>query len=165
VPGQDLNEQLVKYLEDVHSAEQHAITQLEDGANSADDESLASVLRDHLIETQEHARLIAERLDAYDSSASTMKDAAQKGVAKATGMVAKSAPDTSGKVAIQAFAFEHLEIASYRMLRRVAERAGDEQTVAVADQILAQEKAAAEKLSGLLEQVADRDLERQGVAA
>lgn len=165
MPGEDLNEQLVKYLEDIHSTEQSGITQLRDGANSADDESLASAFRDHLIETQEHERLIAERLAAYDSSASTMKDAAQKGAAKVTGMVAKSAPDTSGKLAIQAFSFEHLEIASYRMLRRVADRAGDQQTVAVADRILAQEEAAAEKLSGLLEQVAERDLERQGVAA
>jgi ferritin-like metal-binding protein YciE len=155
----------VKYLEDIHSTEQNAITQLQDGANAADDEALAAAFRDHLIETQEHEQLIAERLSAHDASASTLKDTAQKGLAKVTGMAAKSAPDTSGKLAIQAYAFEHLEIASYRMLREVAQRAHDEQTVAVADRILGQEQAAAEKLSGLLEQVADRDLERQGVAA
>jgi ferritin-like metal-binding protein YciE len=161
----DLQQQLVKYLEDVHSTEQNAISQLRDGADSADDQELASVFREHLAETEEHERMIGQRLDAYGASPSSLKDTAQKGAAKLTGMVVKSAPDTSGKLAIQAYSFEHLEIASYRMLREVAHRAGDEQTVAVAERILAQEQAAAKKISGLLEQVAENDLERQGVAA
>jgi ferritin-like metal-binding protein YciE len=81
------------------------------------------------------------------------------------GMAAKAAPDTTGKLAIQAFAFEQLEIASYRMLSVVARRAGDDQTLQVAQRILAQEQAAAEKIGGLLEQVAEYDLHELGVAA
>ena len=49
-------------LEDIHSTEQNAITQLTDGANAADDEVLAAAFNDHLIDTQEHERLIADRL-------------------------------------------------------------------------------------------------------
>jgi ferritin-like metal-binding protein YciE len=165
MPAENLEQQLVKYLEDVHSTEENAIAQLRAGAESADDEALAAALREHLAETEEHERLVSERLDAYGASSSTLKDTAQKGAAKMTGMMAKAAPDTSGKLAIQAFSFEHLEIASYRMLREVARRAGDEQTVNVAERILAQEEAAAQKLGSLLEAVAERDLERQGVAA
>ena len=99
--------------------------------------------------------------------ASTMAacGAAQKGVAAVTGAVANAAPDTAGKMAIQAYAFEHLEIASYRMLRQVAERAGDHETVLAADRILGQEHAAAERLSDLLERVADHDLQQMGLAA
>jgi ferritin-like metal-binding protein YciE len=51
------------------------------------------------------------------------------------------------------------------MLREVARRAGDEQTVAVTERILTEEQEAAKKIGGLLEQVAERDLDRQGVAA
>ena len=51
------------------------------------------------------------------------------------------------------------------MLREVAHRAGDEETVAVAERILTQEQAAAKTIGGLLEQVAEHDLKRQGVAA
>jgi ferritin-like metal-binding protein YciE len=162
---EDLQQQLVKYLEDVHSTEQNAISQLRDGADSTDDRELASALRQHLAETEEHERLISERLEAYGASPSSLKDTAQKGVAKLTGMLANAAPDTSGKLAIQAYSFEHLEIASYRMLRQVARRAGDEQTVAVAERILIQEEAAAERIGGLLEQIAEHDLEGQGLAA
>jgi ferritin-like metal-binding protein YciE len=165
MPAEDLQQQLVTYLEDVHSTEQNAISQLRDGAESAEDQELASVLRQHLTETEEHERLIAERLHAHDASPSSMKDVAQKGAAKLTGMVSKAAPDTSGKLAIQAYAFEHLEIASYRMLREVAHRAGDEQTVAVAERILTEEQDAARKVGALLEQVAEHDLDRQGARA
>ena len=165
MPADDLQQQLVKYLEDVHSTEQNAISQLRDGADSAEDQELASAFRQHLAETEEHERLISERLEAYGASPSSLKDTAQKGAAKVTGMLAKAAPDTSGKLAIQAYAFEHLEIASYRMLREVAHRAGDTQTVAVAERILTQEQAAAKHIGGLLEQVAEHDLERQGLAA
>ena len=165
MPADDLQQQLVKYLEDVHSTEQNAISQLRDGADSAEDQELASAFRQHLAESEEHERLISERLEAYGASPSSLKDSAQKGAAKLTGVLAKAAPDTSGKLAIQAYSFEHLEIASYRMLREVAHRAGDEQTVAVAERILTEEQAAAKKISGLLEQVAEHDLERQGVAA
>ncbi|HEV2771015.1 MAG TPA: DUF892 family protein [Solirubrobacteraceae bacterium] len=158
-----LQEQLVKYLTDVHSTEQNALEQLRTGAESVEDPQLASVLREHLAETEEQERLVRERLEAYAASPSKVKDLAQKGGAMATGALAKSAPDTTGKIAIQAYAFEHLEIASYRMLRTVAQRAGDQETVLMAERILDQERAAAEKLDGLIEQVALTGVPQEGV--
>jgi len=156
-----LQEQLVKYLTDVHSTEQNALEQLRTGAESVEDPQLAGVLREHLAETEEQERLLRERLEAYAATPSKIKDLAQKGGAMASGALAKSAPDTTGKVAIQAYAFEHLEIASYRMLRTVAERAGDQETVQMAERILDQERAAAEKLDGLIEQAAVSGLPQQ----
>lgn len=161
----NIDQQLVKYLTDVHSTEVNALAQLKTGAETAGEPQLAAAFREHLAETEEQERLIGERLSAHDASPSTLKDLVQKGGAMATGAVAKSAPDTTGKLAIQAYAFEHLEIASYRMLRVVARQAGDEETVHVAEQILLQEEAAAQKLEDLLEQVAIYDLEQMGVAA
>jgi ferritin-like metal-binding protein YciE len=58
-----------------------------------------------------------------------------------------------------------MEIASYRMLSVVAERAGDLQTLEVAQRILAQEQEAASKLEELLAPVAEYDLREMGVAA
>lgn len=164
MPATDIKEQLVKYLEDIHSTEENAISQLRAGT-SVEDASLAAAFREHLAETEEHERLIRARLEAYDASPSTIKDVAQRGTALAGGLLAKAAPDTSGKMAIQAYALEHLEIASYRMLREVAQRAGDRETVGVAERILSEEQGAAKKIASLLEDVAEHDLERQGVAA
>ena len=105
-----------------------------------------------------HEALIATRLEAVGASSSRLKDFAQRGAAFLGGAIAKAAPDTTGKLAIQAYAFEHLEIASYRMLRVAAQAAGDQETAHVAEQILGQEEEAASKLDGLIEQVARYDL-------
>ena len=165
MPAGSLNEQLVTYLADVHSTEENALKQLETGASAVGLPQLAQALREHLEETREHERLIAQRLEAHGAGPSKLKDLAQKGGAMAAGALAKSAPDTTGKIAIQAFAFEHLEIASYRLLRTVAERAGDQETARVADRIIAEEQAAADKLDALLEQAAEHDIAQQEQAA
>ena len=155
MPADTLQDQIVKYLTDVHSLEANAITQLRSGADAVGDfPELAGVLREHLTETEEQEKLVSARLEALGASTSTVKDLAQKGWAAVTGMAANAAPDTTGKIAITAYMFEHLEIASYRSLRAVADREGDTETVALADRILAQEQAAADKVSGLLEQAA-----------
>jgi ferritin-like metal-binding protein YciE len=164
MPEDSLQDQLIKYLTDVHSTEQNAISTLRTGADSVDDPELAAVFRQHLTETEEHARLVKQRLEALGAAPSTIKDVAQRGMAAVTGAVANAAPDTAGKMAIQAYAFEHLEIASYRMLRQVAERADDQETMQIADQILVQEHDAADK-PDLLERVADHDLIQMGLAA
>jgi ferritin-like metal-binding protein YciE len=165
MPAQSIDEQLVKYLTDLHSTEVNALAQLKTGVEQAGEPQLAAAFREHLTETEEQERLIGERLSAHDAGPSTLKDLAQKGGAMATGAIAKAAPDTTGKLAIEAYAFEHLEIASYRMLLVVARQAADHETVAVAERILAQEEAAAKKLDGLLDQVAAYDLEQLGIAA
>ena len=56
------------------------------------------------------------------------------------GALTQVAPDAPVRLAMTAFAFEHLEIATYRMLARLAQRAGDAETVAVAERILEQER-------------------------
>jgi ferritin-like metal-binding protein YciE len=73
-------------------------------------------------------------------------------------------PDTPGKLAAFAFAFEHLEIGGYEQLRRVAERAGDAAAVSSVDTILGQERAAAALLRSAFDQAVDASLEAQGVA-
>jgi ferritin-like metal-binding protein YciE len=150
----DIQEQIVKYLTDMHSTEENAITQLKAGSEAVSDPRLATVLREHLQETQEHERLVRERLEQLDASPSKLKDVAQKGAASLLGGIAGGAPDTTGKVAIQAFATEALEIAAYRSLRTVARRANDETTAALAERILREEEAASAKLDGLLEEAA-----------
>jgi ferritin-like metal-binding protein YciE len=154
MPADTLQGQVVKYLTDVHGAEENAIAMLRTGADTVDDHRITAVLREHLAETEEHERLVRARLEGLGESPSKLKDLAAKGGALLSGMTAKGAPDSTGKVVIQAFAFEHLEIASYRMLRTVAVNAGDTETAALAERILGEEQAAASKLDALIEEAA-----------
>ena len=148
-------EQLVKYLTDAHAMEEQSVQLLEKGSSIAGDEEIARVYRAHLMQSQEHREHILKRLEAHGERPSRAKDTAMKVAALGTGGAALAAPDTPVKLSAAAYAFENLEIASYRLLRGLAERAGDTETVSVVDRILEQEEAAAELVAGTF----DRALE------
>ena len=78
------------------------------------------------------------------------------------GMFFGAQPDTPGKLAAFAFAFEHLEIGGYELLKRVAERAGDGETVRVVEQILAEERATADRVQAAFDSAAEASLEAVG---
>jgi UDP-glucose 4-epimerase len=142
----DHGEQLVKYLADVHSIELQALTQLRAAPEIAGDERLAEAFEQHLVETEDQERRVRERLQALGGEPSKLKDAA--GVGGGWGMVAFAAaqPDTPGKLTMHAYSYEHMELAAYELLRRLAERAGDEQTARMAAAIAAEEGRMAERL-------------------
>ena len=142
-----LEEQLVKYLADAHSIEEQALPQLRAAPRIAGDESLADAFREHERETEEQRRLVRERLEAHGGSPTKLKDTIMKVGGAGFVLFAKSQPDTPGKLTAHAYSFEHLELASYELLLRVAERAGDVDTAEVARRIRDQEAAMAERLA------------------
>ena len=81
--------------------------------------------RQHLAQSKEHQQLIDTRLQSYGARPSRLKDAALRLGALNWGMFFAAQPDTPAKLAGFAFAVEHLEIAGYELLKRVAVRAGD----------------------------------------
>jgi ferritin-like metal-binding protein YciE len=161
----DLQTQLDKYLADAHAIEAQALELLEKGPQLAGTGELATAFDDHRLETQEHQRLVEARLQSRGDAPSTIKDAALRLGALNWGGFFQAQPDTPAKLAAFAFAFEHLEIGSYEMLRRVAARAGDEETARIADGILDQENAAAERIQAQFPVALDASLHDQGVAA
>ena len=162
-------EQLTKYLTDVHSIEEQALQQLGTAPEIAADEELSRVFREHLTETQDQKRRVRERLQARGAEPSKAKDVL--GRAGGIGMLlfARSQPDTPGKLTAHAFSYEHMELAAYDLLALVADRVGDGETAAVARSIREQEAAMAERLAAnfdravdaSLRQVAAGDLEEQ----
>jgi ferritin-like metal-binding protein YciE len=154
----DLRDQVRKYLEDAHAIEAQAIQLLSKGPELAGTSQLASVYEEHLAQSREHQQLIDNRLQSYGARPSRIKDAALRLGALNWGMFFGAQPDTSAKLAAFSYAFEHLEIGSYELLRRVAVRADDAQTQATADTILAEERAAADKIYGAFENALDASL-------
>jgi ferritin-like metal-binding protein YciE len=147
-PRDDLDTLLRKYLSDAHAIEQQAISLLERAPKLVEDPQLESIFADHLAETRDHAELIQERLHALGDDPSSLKDAAMRLGALNWGLFFQGHPDTPGKLTAFAYAFEHLEIGGYEQLKRVADRAGDQQTAKLVEHILEQERAAALKLAG-----------------
>jgi UDP-glucose 4-epimerase len=142
----DRDEQLVKYLADLHSIELQALAQLRAAPKIAGEERLCQAFEQHLIETEDQERRVRERLEELGGKPSKVKDAAGK--AGGWGMVAFAAsqPDTPGKLVMHAYSYEHMELAAYELLKRLAERAGDEETARMAAAIAEEEGRMAERL-------------------
>jgi ferritin-like metal-binding protein YciE len=161
----DLGDQLDKYLADAHAIEAQAIQLLGKAPDLAGSAELAAAYSEHLEETEGHKALVEQRLEARGATPSKLKDAALRVGALNWGGFFAAQPDTPAKLCAFAYAFEHLEIGGYELLRRVANRAGDDETAQVAERILAEERAAALKLKGLLPQALDTSLRDQRLPA
>src|SRR5919112_2428102 len=161
MPADDIQEQLNKSLADCHAIEVQALVQMKAAPRLAGTDELAAMYEEHERETEEHKRLVEERLEARGASTNKLKDI----VGGATGVpfviFAKSQPDTPGKLASHALSYEHMEHAAYELLERVARRAGDEETARVARQIADQELAMAERIESHFDETVAASLRDQ----
>src|SRR3954453_12753333 len=153
--AEDIDEEVVKYLRDAHALEAQALQMLEAGPKIAEYDALARVFERHLEQTREHQRLVAERLEELASGPGRAHAAAMRTSAMNLGGFFKAQPDTPIKLAGFAFAFEALEAGAYELLARPPRRAGDEQTVALAERILGDEHAAGEQIAGTWDAAVD----------
>jgi ferritin-like metal-binding protein YciE len=142
----DLTKELVDALADAHAMEKQSLTTLEAAVKVAGDPQLEALYKGHIAETHRHLELIEARLEAYDSSRSLLKDLGGRVSALALGAGVVAQKNTPAKLVAVAYGYENFEVASYEMLRRIAERAGDGETVEAVDRILVNEKQAVEKL-------------------
>jgi ferritin-like metal-binding protein YciE len=162
VPRDDVSEQLTKYLADAHALEVQAEQLLARGPRIAGEPGLEQVYAEHLEETRNHKRRVDERLDALGGDTSGLKDIAMRAGALNWGAFFQAQPDTPGKLAAFTYAFEHLEMAGYEQLARVAERAGDAATADLARSILVEERAAAARVAARFDQAAAASLQAVG---
>lgn len=157
-----LDEQLIKYLTDVHSIEEQALAQLRLAPRVAGDAELRRMFADHLSETEGQEHLVREQLERRRAAPSTVKDVA--GRVGGWGMIlfARVNPDTPGKLAMHAHSYEHMELAAYELLRRIAERAGDSAVAEMADRIGAQERTMADRLASCWDRAVEASLREKG---
>jgi ferritin-like metal-binding protein YciE len=153
-----LDEQLVKYLADAHSIEEQALQQLRAAPDAACDSELAEIFRQHLAETEGHEQAIRERLEAHGERSSTLKDLLMRVGGAGFLLFARAQPDTPGKLVAHAYSYEHLELASYELLIRVAERAADRETVEVAQRIRDEERAMSDRLAACFDRAVEASL-------
>jgi ferritin-like metal-binding protein YciE len=162
---EDPGARLVTYLDDAHALEQQAVTLLERAIKLGGDAQLEDAYRSHLDETHDHLAVVEELLARRDGGPSRLKDTALRIGARNLGAFFRAQADTPGKLAAFAYAFEHLEIGGYEQLRHVAAAAGDVETAAAVERILADEQAAAETLLALFDVAVHASLDAVGVYA
>lgn len=138
---------LMAHLGDVHALELQSAQVLRTAAEAVcEDEQVRAPYCEHLEQTERHEQVIADRLDAREAKPSAVKDLHFSAAKSGLHDLAADPPDAQVKIAMNVFCLEHLEIAAYEVLSRLAERAGDEETAEAAQKIAEEERQAAQKV-------------------
>ena len=154
----DIQDKLVRYVRDAHAMEQNVMGMLDSMISTTEDPQIKQDLQHHKQETQAQIDRLASRLEVLGEDTSTIKDvgAVMSALVKGVGDVVRT--DKPGQNARDGFVTEHLEIASYELLERLAQRAGDEETAEVARQNREEEEVMAAKIAGTWDKVIDLTL-------
>jgi ferritin-like metal-binding protein YciE len=162
-----LRRKLVDYVQNVHAMEQNVLLMLDSMILTTRDAETAGMLRQHKEETRLQERRLNERLKALRglNLSSTGKDLSAILAAQIKGVADLWRADKPLRNARDAFVTEHLEIAAYELLERLAERAGDPETAEVARTNRAEEEAMAQRIASNWDRFLDLTLEEEGVRA
>jgi ferritin-like metal-binding protein YciE len=161
----DMTEQVIKYLADAHAIENQSIQMLQAGQKIAGEGELAKIMSDHLDESRAQQAALEARLEALGGKPNKLQDAALRLGALNWGGFFAAQPDTPVKLAGFAHALEFLEVGGYEQLKRVAQRAGDDETVRIADRIITEERAAGAAIAAHFDDAVDATLAKRDLAA
>ena len=137
-------EQLLLSLRDAHAMEKQAETMLKAQAGRLQHyPELKARIEQHVEETRNQARQVGECLEQLGESTSAIKDAGGSMMAMGESLVGMMAGDEVLKGVIACYAFEHMEIVSYRMLIEMAKTVREPEVQRVCERILPEEEAMA----------------------
>jgi ferritin-like metal-binding protein YciE len=164
---QRLRAKLVEYVQNAHAMEQNILLMLDSIILTTRDPELVAMFRRHKEETRRQEQLLRERLKALGGVglASAGKDLTAIAAAQVKGLADLWRSDKPAQNARDAFVTEHLEIAAYELLERLAERAGDAETAEVARKNRAEEEAMAERIASNWDGFLDLALAEGGTPA
>ena len=159
-----IEEQLVKHIQEAHAMETTVMRLLDGMISTTHDPEIREELEHHKVETERHRDRMRERLRAHGAEPSTVRDVGGIVQALMKGVFDMARTEKTGRNARDGYATEHLEIASYQLLERVAEQAGDAETADAARQNRSDEEEMAAKIAANWDKFARLSLQEAGVA-
>jgi len=153
---------LTAWLRDAHAMENQAIEILEKQAGRLEHyPELRAQVRFHLEESHRQAERVERCLHQLGTDTSGLKTALGKMVGTAQQLSGLFASDEVLKSGIADYAFEHYEIASYKVLIAAAAEAGEPEVGRVLEENLREEEAMAAWLAQHLPEVTRQYLHRE----
>jgi ferritin-like metal-binding protein YciE len=135
---------IVSWLNDAYALENAIVSALESQVDlAADHPTVQSGIQRHLEATKGHAETVKSCLEQLGESPSGLKTGMASVGSKVQGLVMGAAKDDLVKSALNDYATEHLEIASYRALIVAAEEIGQTGIAQACQGILSDEEAMA----------------------
>jgi ferritin-like metal-binding protein YciE len=159
----DLHKKLGDYLEDAHAMETNVLQMLGSMIQTTTDPEIRGDLEQHREETERHEQRLRERLDAIGRAPSLRKETQTITAALLKGVTDQVRGDKAGKNARDGFVTEHMEIAAYELLERLAVRAGDDETARVAGENRREEEFMAERIAAKWDKFLDLTLAEEEI--
>ena len=150
-----------QWLRDAHAMEEQAEQMLQAQARRIENyPDLSARINQHIEETRSQKQRLETCMEMRGTSRSMMKDTAGKFTAMMQGFGGMFAGDEVVKGVMASYAFEHMEIAAYRILAAAARTAGDQSTAETCDAVCRQEEAMAAWLQDHMQDVTRTYLHR-----
>jgi ferritin-like metal-binding protein YciE len=130
--AEQLEQQLVKHIDEALAMENNVLRMLDGMIATTDDPEINEMLQRHRAETEEHATRMRERLESHGESPSVVRETGGMLGALMKSVVDLARGEKAGRNARDSYATEAMEIASYQLLERIAQKAGDEETAEAA---------------------------------
>lgn len=159
----ELKEKVVEYVQDAQSMEQQVLRMLDSMIANTRDPEIRGALERHRAQTEAHDERLRQRLEAMGKSPSAIEQAATAGAAAGKGILDQLRSDKPAKTARDGYMTEHMEIAAYELLERIALRAGDPMTAEVAQRNLRDEEEMARRIASQWDRIVELTLQEEGV--
>ena len=149
---EDPRDRLLRYLEDAQAAEVGASEMLQSFHNEANSDAARSELEAHLMLAKDHALRVEKRLRELGGQPSGGKSFFNSLMAKIGDMIhgGHDAYDKTTQDLIKAYAVDHMAVGMYAALAAFSRAYGDLDTASLAEQIMGEEKDAADKIRPLV---------------
>jgi ferritin-like metal-binding protein YciE len=158
----DKRDHLISWLRDAHMMENHAIEMLERQVGRLDDyPAFKERVAQHLRESRGQLDRLNECLEALGAGNSTIKSGLGALGGNLQALMNTVATDEVVKGALMSYAFEHFEIASYRILIAAAEDCSEARIAQVCRETLKEEEAMQQWLLDHLDDITKQFLARQ----
>jgi ferritin-like metal-binding protein YciE len=147
-----LKDLFMQELADIYDAERRTVKALPKMAGAATCDKLKKAILAHLKETEGHVTKVEQVFQSFDETAKGKTCEATVGLLKEGDEIAadfKGSPAINAALISAAQKVEHHEIACYGALHEWAGLLGNKEAAALLEEILAEEKAANETLTGL----------------
>jgi ferritin-like metal-binding protein YciE len=163
--AEELEQQLVKHIDEALAMENNVLRMLDGMIETTDDAEIKTILQRHKAETEAHATRMRKRLEAHGESPSTVRAAGGLLGALLKSFVDMARGEKAGRNARDGYATEAMEIASYQLLERIAQKAGDEETAEAARLNRVDEERMAKEIHENWDKFAELSLKEEGIVA